>query len=149
MVHKITKYYFIATLGGSFMYGFCPFLVVFYNLARDSYSLRSWSLHYNNVWWVLHEKYKINASIGWEIYEYSSLGYHLRWIRQLDLPLLMWFSRCPAGLERRFWSRLFPCILELFSIFALFCMTFRFSSMKWIISPKKAIFQHLLTNWDH
>lgn len=49
-VHKLTKLYFIATLGGSFMYGFCPFLVVFYYLAFDTYSLRVWSLHYNNVW---------------------------------------------------------------------------------------------------
>lgn len=49
-IHKLTKMYFFATLGGSFMYGFCPFLVVFYYLAFDTYSLRVWSLHYNNVW---------------------------------------------------------------------------------------------------
>lgn len=49
-IHRLTKIFFILTLGGSFMYGFCPFLVVFYNLAADTYSVKSWSLHYNNVW---------------------------------------------------------------------------------------------------
>lgn len=49
-IHQLTKIFFILTLGGSFMYGFCPFLVVFYNLAADTYSMKSWSLHYNNVW---------------------------------------------------------------------------------------------------
>lgn len=55
-IHKLTLVFFIMTLGGSFMYGFCPFLVVFYNLAANTYSVKSWSLHYNNVWQVLFSK---------------------------------------------------------------------------------------------
>lgn len=27
-----------------------PFLIVFYDLSMDQYTLNSWSLHYNNVW---------------------------------------------------------------------------------------------------
>lgn len=49
-LQKTTKFYFRLTLGASILYGLVPFLIVFYDLAMDQYSLKSWSLHYNNVW---------------------------------------------------------------------------------------------------
>lgn len=50
VVDKLTLWYFRGTLGGSFMYGGVPFLVVSVHLAMHSYSLDKWGLHYNNVW---------------------------------------------------------------------------------------------------
>lgn len=52
MIQTLTKYYFIFTLAGSVIYGFVPFMVVGFCMARDTYTLNKWTLHYNNVWWV-------------------------------------------------------------------------------------------------
>lgn len=49
-LEKITKLYFYLTLCTSILYGLVPFLIVSYDLYMDKYSLKSWSLHYNNVW---------------------------------------------------------------------------------------------------
>lgn len=105
-IHKLTLIFFILTLGGSFMYGFCPFLVVFYHLAANSYSVRVWSLHYNNVWQVFFQFVFSSSSdnIKWNK-EISSiiLGCHFNWIRPNDSLDLMWFSQCLAGREPPFW----------------------------------------------
>lgn len=49
-LEKITRIYFYLTLCTSILYGFVPVLIVTYDIIMDKYSLKSWSLHYNNVW---------------------------------------------------------------------------------------------------
>lgn len=49
-VEKTTKIFFYSTICASILYGMVPFLIVFYDLFKEKYTLNSWSLHYNNVW---------------------------------------------------------------------------------------------------